>query len=430
MVPHRRTQLVTIVKLLFVTCCLSIFGCTALATTDAPVIPGNLVIVGGALSSDTESIYRAFIDGRPARRPAIAIIPAASGKPSDSAAAFKRDLVRYGVDEELIQVLPIAIRDDSTTPELDESQWKDNGHDELLADAIERFGAFWFVGGDQIRITDTLLPAEDRPSVVLTAIREQHRRGAVIGGTSAGAAVMSSPMIGAGDSFAALTVEPANHYAGVETQERGQLYLHHGLGFFPFGITDQHFDRRARLGRLVRALAESGIQHGYAVDEDTAMLVDFASREITAIGSGNVTIVNATSASFQDEPFGARNVSLSILSAGDRFSVEQGAVVHTSGEPTNGNEYFSSEAYHGAGIALGNSRLDALLGSELADNSHNEVIRRYNFLESGSGFMYRFGKTAHTRGFWSNAGGSEDRYTVENIRLDIVPVRISIDAEF
>lgn len=238
---------------------------------------------------------------------------------------------------------------------------------------------------------------------------------------------MSTPMIGAGDSFASVVEEPAEHYEGIETQERGQLYLHHGLGFFPYGITDQHFDRRARLGRLVRALAETDVRAGYAVDEDTAMLVSFESREITALGSGTVTIVDASRAMFNEAPFAASNVEISILSDGDRFSLDDDVVTHTAGDPTADNEYYSSTAYHGAGMALGSARLDKLLGSELADNSRNDVIRRYSFLESGEGFMYRFSKTEDTRGFWNDGGGSEDRYTVENIRLDIVPVEIVVD---
>ncbi len=241
--------------------------------------------------------------------------------------------------------------------------------------------------------------------------------------------MMSSPMIAAGDSFSSLTVEPAEHYAGIETQEKGQLYLHHGLGFFPFGITDQHFDRRARLGRLVRALAETGRDFGYAVDEDTGMLVDLDTHHLTAVGSGNVTVVNASAASFERSPFSAENVVLSVLASGDRYSIRDLAVVNPSGDATIGNEYFSSRAFHGAGIALGNPRLDQLLGSELMDNDRNTTIRRYNFVEDGSGFMYTFSTTDNSRGFWSDAEGSLDRYTVENIRLDITPVEISVTVD-
>ena len=47
-----------------------------------------------------------------------------------------------------------------------------------------------------------------------------------------------------------------------------------GLGFFPFGMVDQHFIKRGRLGRLVVAMAEAGVRRGFGIDENTALLVE------------------------------------------------------------------------------------------------------------------------------------------------------------
>ena len=62
---------------------------------------------------------------------------------------------------------------------------------------------------------------DDKDTPALSAIREAHARGAAIGGTSAGAAIMSASMITQGDSLTALT--------GSKSGEA--LEVAHGLGF-------------------------------------------------------------------------------------------------------------------------------------------------------------------------------------------------------
>lgn len=188
----------------------------------------------------------------------------------------------------------------------DESTWRDNGYQPALAEQIERFDGFWFLGGDQMRIGESLRRMPDQDSPALAAMRRVLARGGVIGGTSAGAAMMSDPMIAGGDSFNALRLAPASYAERTEGSDGGRLYLHHGLGFFPYGLVDQHFDRRARLGRLVRALIETGVGMGFAVDEDSAMLVDLARGGLTALGSATVTVIDVRGAAWQRNPFAVR----------------------------------------------------------------------------------------------------------------------------
>lgn len=404
---------------------MTVMGLSVLAFNVYAQAPGKLLIVGGALSEDTESVYRAFLDAVPADQPQIAIVPLASSSPHMSPNKFKQALIRYGADSKRIRILPLAVTDDSNT-DLDESLWADNAQDQALAKSLDGVGGFWFVGGDQMRIVDALLPQVSQPTPVLKAIRQQLQRGAVIGGTSAGAAMMSEPMIAAGDSFSALTLTPAKHYSGTESQEQGSLYLHHGLGFFPYGIIDQHFDRKARLGRLVRTLAETRTATGYGIDEDTGILVDLVSHQFQVVGSGNVTVLNAGKSSFFNSPFKALGVDLSVLSRGDRFDLSNHSLIDTSGKPTIGHEYASEAPHQGAGLALANARLSQLLGYQLLDNSESTELRRYNFTESGVGFMYRFRQVEGSRGYWSAANGSVDSYSISGVQFDIEPVRIGI----
>ena len=59
-----------------------------------------------------------------------------------------------------------------------------------IARQVESATGVWFGGGDQVRLAPVL-----RGSRALTAIRARYDAGAVIGGTSAGAAVMSAVML-------------------------------------------------------------------------------------------------------------------------------------------------------------------------------------------------------------------------------------------
>ncbi|GAA5317189.1 MAG: hypothetical protein AseanaTS_23930 [Candidatus Pelagadaptatus aseana] len=387
---------------------------------------GKLLIVGGALRSENQEIYKAFIDAIPQGKH-IAVVPLASGSPSKSAAAFKNDLISYGFDADKIHIVPLAVKDDRSTDDIDESQWVANANKAELVMALEsQVGGYWFTGGDQMRILDALLPQPDKPTVFLQHLRSALQQGVVIGGTSAGAAMMSNPMIAAGDSFNAVTKKSTGQYYGTETQEIGQLYIHHGLGFFPYGLVDQHFDRKARLGRLVRAMAATGVNQGYAVDEDTGMLIDLAAHTLKAVGVGSVTVLNSQKAEFTPFPFSAKDVLLSSLISGDVMDLSTGMVVDPIGAPTRGKEYFDHQALQGAGMALGNNRVNRLLGYELLDNRGASEVKRYNFLDSGEGFIYRFTQTRKSKGYWRVASGSVDGYTVENVMLDIEPIEVTI----
>ena len=67
-----------------------------------------------------------------------------------------------------------------------------------------------------------------------------------------------------------------------------------GLGLLPAAIVDQHFSERARLARLLSALAQWPDLLGVGVDEDTALVVE-SQEAIEVIGTGAVTLVDPSS---------------------------------------------------------------------------------------------------------------------------------------
>ena len=259
---------------------------------------GSLVIVGGRLEPDNSDIYNKFIElsmkyrDKSREEVKIGIIPAGSGEPASSAEIFKKNLMSYGILEKNIETIPIAVKDDPST-DFDESTWKDNAFSKEITEKIKDYDALWFTGGDQARYTEVLLDKEKKKTPVLEAIWDIYNRGAVLGGTSAGAAIMSSPMIGGGTSLDAL-----NGYFNYKEGDKKKLLLTKGLGFFSYGMVDQHFSQRGRLGRLVMAALETGNKIAFGIDENTAMVVDNLNNTIEVIGEGGLTIVNLTKITF------------------------------------------------------------------------------------------------------------------------------------
>ena len=202
---------------------------------------GTLVIVGGGLEPGNAAVHKAFLNARPADAPAIVIIPAASGEPQTSADSFAEALVSHGAKANDIAAIRLAMIDDPATEDVDESRWAANAASaeeivrrlflicEKEIAKISKAGAIWFTGGDQSRITALLIGADGRETPMLAAIRQRLREGAVVGGSSAGAAIMSDPMITQGDTLAALLPGSPGE----------PMALGRGLGFVTGALVDQ-----------------------------------------------------------------------------------------------------------------------------------------------------------------------------------------------
>ena len=109
------------------------------------------------------------------------------------------------------------------------------------------------------------------------ALLDAYKRGVIIGGTSAGAAVMSKVMIAYGKGGPT----PREHIAQFAP----------GLGLTDKIVFDQHFRQRDRLGRLLYLIVAHPGLLGVGIDENTAAIVE-DERLITVIGAGAVTIVD------------------------------------------------------------------------------------------------------------------------------------------
>lgn len=391
---------------------------------------GRLVIVGGALSNAQDDIFDALLESeRPVSELKAAVIPAASSKPSFYGEAFREELVRRGLSESNVRILPLAQRDDSSTPEIDESKWATNGDSKEIVDWIKSCDLVWFTGGDQSRITATLMP-DEKESQTLKALRELLRRGGTIGGTSAGAAMMSQTMIVGGSSegalFEGLSKEPA------VDQEGGPLLLGKGLGFFTDGIIDQHFDAKARLGRLILAVANESHKSqrfGFGIDENTALVVDLEDRSASVAGASQVILVSDLQSDKEQGP-SVLQTRIGSLGPGDRIDLDSKTITPASDKDlTTGHEYYKIRSPHATGVLSSYGSLNMLLTRLLIDNAESETAISYLFNDSNSeGFRLRFERDEKSRGYWTYRNGQSDHYTVVDALLRIEPITIKIQS--
>jgi cyanophycinase len=287
----------------------------------------------------------------------------------------------------------------------------------LLA-GLEHLSGVWFSGGDQTRIVRRLRRADGKDTPLLRLIRERHAAGAVVGGSSAGAAIMSEAMICGGDGFRGLLEPPTTRYAETEAEDDGRLYLGKGLGFFGAGIVDQHFDQRARLGRLVRALGETGVRRGFGIDEDTALVVSGDARSAKVVGSGGVTVLDAEHARFDlGGKALASGLRLSLFPAGAGFDLQSLQPLAGAGEPVKGKGGSAFRPLEGGGMAFPNPRIEQLLAVELLDNSAADSVSRYSIDSRGRVLQFRFFETPQSRGYWRTAPDG-DRFTATAVGFD------------
>jgi len=173
---------------------------------------------------------------------------------------------------------------------------------------LEEASGIFFTGGNQLRLT-TLLGG----TPVAKLIRSRNAHGVTVGGTSAGASILSEHMIAFGDEGSSVI--------------SGSVRLAPGLGLTNRFIIDQHFRQRDRIGRLLTALAYNPFAVGIGLDEDTAAFIG-PDETVEVEGSGGVTIVDGADVTYtsvdevaEGQPVCMLGLKLHILVAGATFNL-------------------------------------------------------------------------------------------------------------
>ena len=260
----------------------------------------KLAVIGGRLEDDNAAIYdemRRLAGGR------IVVFATASSVPEEVGPETVGVFRAHGLD---------AVQAKVQGPGAAAA-----AQDAAIADLVEDYGSVYFTGGDQALITGALAPF-GRESRVLKAIRKAQRKGSLVAGSSAGAAVMSEVMFSGGTSLEAAT------YGVVADADQPGMLLAPGLGFFPWGMVDQHFIKRGRFGRMVVGMQEAGAKRGFGIDENTALFVEGKSARV--IGEYGVFVFDLAQVKVDRGRRLIENIGVSYADNGDSCDLQTGEV--------------------------------------------------------------------------------------------------------
>jgi cyanophycinase len=230
---------------------------------------GSLVIAGGGLLPG--AVRDCFLELAGGSRARLVIVPTASpsldGRPLQEHSSCAAWQEVAGQVESLVFL---------------HTRQRDRANEASFVRPLTMATGVWIAGGDQALLIDAY-----RGTAVERELRHLLARGGVIGGTSAGAAVMSDPMIRGGNPVA----------------ELGK-----GFGFLPGALVDQHFSERQRLPRLQGAVGRYPGYLGLGIDEQTAVVVQ--GRIATVLGNRQVHVCSPG----QD--------SVKVYRSGDRIALD------------------------------------------------------------------------------------------------------------
>ena len=271
------------------------------APTSTSERSGRLMIIGGAEDKLRQrTILRDFVTASGGAHARIVVIPTASSLGEEVVEVYDALFRKLGAAE------VVACRPES----------RSEAHDPALVARLDQATGIFMTGGNQLKLSAVICgtPVGD-------AIVRAHARGAVVGGTSAGASIQSSHMVAFGVPGA--------------TPKQRMTQVAAGLGLLDTTVIDQHFDQRNRYGRLLMIVAQSPQLLGVGVDEDTCATVRVEdSHEVLRVsGHGSVTILDPTHLvtnayeAKRSSPLLASGVLLHVLPAGAAYDLTERALL-------------------------------------------------------------------------------------------------------
>jgi cyanophycinase len=264
---------------------------------------GHLFIIGGGerdepLMRRFIALAKAFDTGK------IVVFTMATSVPDEVRQSTLAEYERYGVKDVAVYHLS---RGDALKPDAPK----------ILAGA----GGVFFTGGDQALLTAVLLGTP-----VLARIHEIYEKGGVVGGTSAGAAVMSGFMITGNE-------KRTNNEEGTwEVILADDVEHTEGFGFIRNAVIDQHFVTRRRHNRLISVVLQNPALVGVGIEESTAVLVR-PDGKCEVLGEGQVIVYDARrakTARLPDGHLGGHGLTMHVLLPGDVYDLAAGLVEEPS----------------------------------------------------------------------------------------------------
>ena len=254
-------------------------------------VRGTLIVIGGHEDKDNDRVILREVASR-VQGGKLVIATVASHRPEGYFDSYVNGFRDLGVGE----LVELYLHERS------------EAHDPKLIALLDNAAGVFFTGGDQLRISSQIGDTD-----IERRVRDIHRSGGLIAGTSAGASVMSDVMLVSG--------------ASGESYRIGNLDMAPGLGLVRDAVIDQHFAERGRFGRLIGAVAQNPRVLGIGIDEDTAAFIHRDRFEV--FGSGGVYVVDGEKVTYSniadersDRALSLYDVKVHVLSAGDSFDLE------------------------------------------------------------------------------------------------------------
>ncbi|HEX8129384.1 MAG TPA: cyanophycinase [Pyrinomonadaceae bacterium] len=255
---------------------------------------GLLFVIGGGEDKEGDcTILAEFVRLAGGDKARLVVMTVATDEPEELGGEYQKVFRRLGAKS--VRIVDVSARSDAS--------------DKKLLAALEQATGVFFTGGDQLHVTSLIGGSE-----MDLLLHQLYERGVVIGGTSAGAAMMSNSMFVSG--------------SGEENPRLENLQLGPGVEFLLGGMIDTHFSQRGRHGRLISAVAQYPHDLGIGIDENTALVVQDGTFEV--IGEGAVTVIDAGALTYtnvpdlkRDEGLALYNIKLHVLPAGHRFSLSE-----------------------------------------------------------------------------------------------------------
>lgn len=275
-----------------------------------PVPQGKLILIGGAENKGENEpekkrkpqnfikleVLQAFADLTGKKEPMIQLISTAGSEAAEIFEDYKKVFKEVGITK---------------LRHVHHKERRDLLEDDKLIETMSQVDGYFFTGGDQLRLTSIY-----GGSQFLSLLKERYiNEGIVIGGTSAGAMAMSTPMI----------------YAGNENVHElaGEVKVTTGLEFMKDVCVDTHFVHRGRFVRMAQVVVTNPTCVGIGIEEDTAIVVRNGT-ELEVSGTGTVIVIEGfqiAEANVDDfakeKPVTIRDLRVHLLSSGDKYEVTQ-----------------------------------------------------------------------------------------------------------
>ena len=259
---------------------------------------GHLLIIGGVQTPEIEKKFVELAGGSDAR---IIIIPNAGSEPKLNSEIEQKRFIELGAKADYILFT------------------RETADDEANLEKMKWANAVFFTGGDQSDLTRDMLGTK-----LLQKVFDIYNIGGTVGGTSAGAAVMSEVMITGNE------LVNKDSTVSFVTIERGNVETKQGFGFLKTVIIDQHFLKRKRHNRTISTLIEHPNLLGVAIDESTSIIIN-PDDTFEVFGNNQVLVYDPTNSKNIREDkkgnLGISDMKLHVLISGDKFDMKTKEVI-------------------------------------------------------------------------------------------------------